>query len=157
MSPDVDHTWAWVRIRQALKSKAMNHRELAHWWGLPGLAMGAVSMLPEDGRWPFVMLIVGWTSHLLGDLLFGIKPRGVPLWPCGPRVGLGLDTGGFLETGTIRVGGLQRKVLSFGPARVLIALATVLVLMWPLWEQTTRPPPPEGDGGPVQRSANALG
>jgi hypothetical protein len=72
------------------------------------------------------MLLVGWCSHLVGDLLFGE----LPVDPYGRRtLGLGLDTGGFLETGTIRLAGLQRRVIPFGPVRVLIGAGIGLVLL----------------------------
>jgi hypothetical protein len=83
-------------------------------------------------HWAAIALLVGWVSHLAGDLLFGR----LPLLPWGGlRVGLGLDTGGFIETGHIKMRrfGLfgekrQRTVLPFGPTRVAIVAGLLWVL-----------------------------
>lgn len=136
-SPDVDQTEPWVRVRQALPkphARLLNHRCLSHWWGLPLAAYPAAQVgLPAEAVWPATMLLVGWVSHLLGDLLFGE----LPVDPWGRRtVGLGLDTGGFLETGTVkfkdrtirvwrwklRIKGQSRRVIPFGPVRVLMGV-----------------------------------
>ena len=128
LSPDVDQVKLWVEARQRMpKSTArlFNHRNLSHWWGLPILAYVGVQQLSPDFRWATLMLLVGWTSHLLGDLIFGE----LPLDPAGRHTfGFGLDTGGFLETGVIKIGGRSRKLLPFGPARVLLSASILFIL-----------------------------
>jgi hypothetical protein len=128
-SPDVDQTGPWVTVRQALPkpwARVLNHRCLSHWWGLPAAAWPAIQIgLPVEAQWPATMLLVGWVSHLFGDLLFGE----LPVDPWGrTTVGLGLDTGGFLETGTVRFAGHSRRVIPFGPVRVLIGAGIGLLL-----------------------------
>lgn len=132
-SPDVDQTEPWVRVRQALPkphARLLNHRCLSHWWGLPLAAYPAAQVgLPAEAVWPATMLLVGWVSHLLGDLLFGE----LPVDPWGRRTaGLGLDTGGFLETGTVAVRWRgqrrSRRVIPFGPVRVLMGVGIGLLL-----------------------------
>ena len=148
-SPDMDQSPLWVKVRQALPDscdQVMNHRELTHWWGLPVLAAALIPTLAPSTQWPMWALLVGWVSHLLGDLLFGE----LPVWPGGKQhVGLGLDTGGFLETGTVKVGGRQRTVIPFGPVRVLIGVGIVAVLVGlPIPDIANRPPPAhEGASG----------
>lgn len=123
-SPDIDQTKLWVKIRQRLSRDAarmMGHRILSHWWGLPVIAWIWTLNVAPDSRWAMQMLVVGWASHLVGDFVFGHLPT-LP-WG-GPRMGLGLDTGGFLETGTWG----RRRVLPFSPARVLIGVSIAWVL-----------------------------
>jgi hypothetical protein len=140
-SPDIDQTEPWVMARRALPSPAdrlLNHRALSHWWGLPVAAAWFAGGLPAEAAWPAWMLIVGWSSHLVGDFVFGKIP--VLPFPDSPTVGLGLDTGGFLETGRVR----SRTVIPFGPARVLIVLGIVVILAGGLHGATTpavRPSP----------------
>lgn len=121
-SPDLDQTRPWIRLRQAMPRKAarvMNHRQLTHWWAIPLIVGAVVVVRPSTVA---VLLLTGWVSHLVGDFVFG----DLPVVPGGRRrVGLGLDTGGFTETGRIR----GRTVIPFGPVRVLITAATVWVLL----------------------------
>lgn len=97
-SPDCDLVWplSWL-----------GHRKFTHWWGLPAAAwVWGLPALPAHG-WMGVaprglasLLLIGWVSHLAGDLVFGE----VPMAPWGWRVGLGFDTGGFVETVIVRWG-----------------------------------------------------
>lgn len=123
-SPDVDQTRPWVWVRKVIPhplDNALNHRALSHWWGLPVLAWWGAANLPPDAQWPAFALLIGWCSHLLGDLLFGQ----LPLLPWGgPPFGLGLDTNGFLESGKVN----GRKVLPLSPTRLLITAALAWVL-----------------------------
>jgi hypothetical protein len=129
LSPDVDQTKLWTSVRKKLpndRARLLNHRNLSHWWALPVLAYAAVATLPVEFQWATTMLIVGWASHLFGDLLFGE----LPLDPWGKHTfGLGLDTGGFLETGTLKLGGKSRKVIPFGPTRALLSVGIALLLV----------------------------
>ena len=60
-------------------------------------------------------------SHLVGDAIFGH----IPLLPwAGPTIGLGLDTGGTVETGRTRWG-----VLPFSPARAALAAGLGWILV----------------------------
>jgi membrane-bound metal-dependent hydrolase YbcI (DUF457 family) len=123
-SPDLDQTKPWIRVRKALPDDLavlLNHRNLTHWWGLPVGAWLWTGTLPVQSQWAMRMLVVGWVSHLLGDFIFGA----LPLLPWGgPRVGLGLDTGGFIETGVLH----RRRWVPFSPARVLILVGIAWVL-----------------------------
>jgi membrane-bound metal-dependent hydrolase YbcI (DUF457 family) len=114
-SPDVDQTKPWTTLRRALPGsvdQVLNHRVLTHWWGLPVLAWWAAGGLPGPQRWVVFALIIGWTSHLVGDVVFGH----LPLLPWGgPTVGLGLKTGGRIESGVA----------------VVMAAALAWVLFWP--------------------------
>lgn len=144
-SPDLDQTDAWRAAARLLPSRVRAltaHRRLTHWWGLPVLAyLLLLPTLPEAAQWPATALLCGWVSHLVGDAIFGT----LPLLPWGgPTVGLGLDTGGFIETGRAEVFGRERLILPFGPTRLLLALALMWVLvglpgtdhLTQLWEAT---------------------
>lgn len=123
-SPDVDQTKTW---RDAAKAAPwlLGHRNLSHWWGLPAVAWwAAATYLPGEAQWPAYALLVGWVSHLVGDAIFGR----VPLLPWGCMVGLGLDTGGFIETGHKRIFGRERTILPFGPTRLALGATLVWVL-----------------------------
>jgi len=92
LSPDADQSW--------LRWAPGGHRGLTHWWGLPGLAALAVLVLvPADAAWPFWALLVGWSSHLLGDFVFGERPPGIPMAPWWAYAGLTLNSGGVIERG----------------------------------------------------------
>lgn len=127
-SPDVDQTELWVKVRKVIPHPVddlLNHRALTHWWGLPALAWWGIQNMPVEAQWPAFALLIGWVSHLLGDVIFGK----LPVDPMGRwTFGLGLDTDGFLETGRARVFGRTRTVLPFGPTRLLIAAALVWTL-----------------------------
>lgn len=129
LSPDMDQTEPWEDVRKLLPSpidRVMNHRGITHWWGVPVLAWTGMFHLPADAQWPAFALLIGWVSHLLGDLIFGQ----LPLLPWGgrPCLGFGLDTDGFLESGKKRVRGRIRKVLPVSPVRLLILAALAWVL-----------------------------
>jgi len=89
-SPDADQSWlGWL---------PGGHRGLSHWWGLPAVAALATSNLaPAPVAWVAWALILGWTSHLVGDFVFGIRPPGIPTMPWWAHVGLRFDSGGTLE------------------------------------------------------------
>lgn len=120
-SPDIDQTGPWQKVASLVPGPLLSHRFLTHWWGLPVAAWLLVDRLPVEAHWPAYALLIGWTSHLLGDAIFGR----VPLLPWGGTfVGLGLDTGGFIESGVAR----GRKVLPYSPARLLIGALLLFVL-----------------------------
>jgi hypothetical protein len=91
-SPDADQSWlSWV---------PGGHRGLTHWWGLPALAAVATLMfVPPEAAWALWALLLGWTSHLVGDFIFGERPPGIPMAPWWSYAGLRLDSGGVLERG----------------------------------------------------------
>ena len=128
-SPDMDQTKPWQAVGRALPGPLgalMAHRRLSHWVGLPAAAWWGITQMPAGSQWPFTALLIGWVSHLLGDMIFGA----VPLLPWGAwPVGLRLDTGGVLETGRTKHG---RRVLPFAPARVLIGAGLIWLLAAPL-------------------------
>lgn len=123
-SPDMDQTHPWRRLARLSGpfSHLLAHRCLTHWFGLPVAAWWLVgSYAPPGIQWPAHALLIGWASHLLGDFIFGR----VPLLPWGGRWqwGLGLTTGGFLETGRARW-----ITLPGGPTRLIIVAGLVYVL-----------------------------
>lgn len=102
-SPDVDCYRGWRRADTALPDEALGnggplqHRGITHWWALPALAWLALERAPTGAvGWIPAALLVGWISHLIGDLVFG-RNRGIPLAPWWWHIGLGLDSGGLLE------------------------------------------------------------
>lgn len=125
-SPDMDQTDEWRTWTKAAPKAIRRHRGITHWWGLPALGwLCATELLPPEGQWPAYALLVGWISHVVGDAIFGK----IPLSPWGMYVGLGLDTGGFLETGTLKLGRWTKRVLPFGPFRAVTAVALVWLLI----------------------------
>ena len=67
-SPDGDQTWlAWLD----------RHRGIVHWPGWP-LIVAAIAA-PHPMAWAVLSLVAGWTSHLIGDAVFGVP--GIPLLP----------------------------------------------------------------------------
>lgn len=120
-SPDVDLTRPWITVRKVIPhplDNLLNHRALSHWWGVPVAAWWGIGHLPTDAQWPTYALLIGWVSHLLGDFLFGR----LPLLPWGgPKVGVGLDTDGFLESGA--------RWFPISPVRTLIVAALAWVLL----------------------------
>lgn len=102
--PDVDQLSPWRVIDKVLPDEElgaggpMRHRGITHWWAWPLLAaLVAQAADLGDVGWVIWALIVGWTSHLIGDFLFGERPAGIPLWPWWGHIGLGLNSGGLLE------------------------------------------------------------
>ncbi len=109
-SPDVDQHSGWHLADDLLPDEVaghggpLRHRGLAHWWGLPAAAAYfGLRAVPEPWRWLALAALVGWSSHLVGDFIFGRPNRrqgrgpGIPLAPWWWHVGLGLDTGGWTE------------------------------------------------------------
>jgi membrane-bound metal-dependent hydrolase YbcI (DUF457 family) len=109
-SPDIDQQGAWHTTDALLPDELaghggpLRHRGLAHWWGLPLIAgFTAMHLLPLRWQWLAGAALIGWCSHLLGDFVFGKaspyqgRGPGIPLAPWWWHVGLGLDTGGWLE------------------------------------------------------------
>lgn len=111
LSPDVDNQPWWKTLDRWLPDELlgnggpMQHRGLAHWWGIPAalavaVLVGLVPAVAVPAAWGAV---TGWGSHILGDLVFGkANPRfglkkGVPLLPWGWHVGLGLKADGWTE------------------------------------------------------------
>jgi membrane-bound metal-dependent hydrolase YbcI (DUF457 family) len=111
LSCDVDNQSWWKTLDRWLPDEIlgnggpMQHRGLAHWWGIPAALAVAVYL----GRFPAELapvalgVVTGWGSHIAGDLMFGrgnarygLK-RGVPLLPWGWHVGLGLKADGWTE------------------------------------------------------------
>ena len=109
LSPDVDQYRPWRRLDRWVPDEwlgaggPLQHRGLTHWWGLPAAACVAPPLLPDAVQWIAWCLILGWVTHLFGDLVFGKADRwsrrgaGIPFWPWWGHVGLGLNTGGALE------------------------------------------------------------
>lgn len=110
-SPDIDQQSSWRTVDALVPDELaghggpLRHRGLAHWWGLPVLiGFLAVRTVPEQWQWLVGAALVGWCSHLIGDFVFGKANRrqgrgpGIPLAPWWWHVGLGLDTGGWLES-----------------------------------------------------------
>lgn len=89
-SPDADQSWlSWV---------PGGHRGLTHWWGLPAIgAVATILFVPPEASWAIWALLVGWSSHLVGDFVFGVRPPGIPLAPWWAYTGLGFDSGGGIE------------------------------------------------------------
>ena len=112
LSPDLDQSWGWRKADHLAPDEMlgfggpMRHRGITHWWGLPACALGLVLLVPPDVRWAVLALLAGWTSHLAGDFVFGKRDvrahrnAGIPLYPWWGHIGLGLDTGGTLESVT---------------------------------------------------------
>ena len=105
LSPDVDNTRTWRRVDPYVPDEALGgngplaHRGVAHWWGLPALALGWVALGHDPGvlAWEVAAVAVAWASHVALDAVFGQQPPGVPLAPWGWHVGLRLDSGGVVE------------------------------------------------------------
>lgn len=102
-SPDIDQYRGWRRVDTALPDEALGaggplqHRGITHWWAWPALAWLALERVPTGAvGWIPAALLVGWISHLIGDLVFG-RNRGIPLAPWWWHIGVGLDSGGTLE------------------------------------------------------------
>ena len=111
-SPDVDQTAPWRAVARRMPEtirRAMGHRHVTHWPGIPLAAWWAIPLFPVEVRWAATALLVGWVSHLLGDLPFGK----IPLLPTGRwAVGLTFDTGGRVES-------MVRVLSGFGIAALL--------------------------------------
>lgn len=107
-SPDVDQHYLWYLADKILPDEwlgnngPLQHRGIAHWWGLPATAALVVwSTVPARWTWLAYALLVGWSSHLVGDYLFGRAGQGrgpgIPFAPWWNHRGLGLAVGGLFE------------------------------------------------------------
>ena len=89
LSPDGDQTWL----------RKLGHRKLTHWVEIP-LGAGWV-MFAVGAPWFAWSLLIGWSSHLAADFVFGRAGwghgRGVPVLFGTVYVGLGLKAGGAIE------------------------------------------------------------
>jgi hypothetical protein len=118
--PDVDQRRWWRTLDRWVPDEwlgwggPLQHRGITHFWGVPAAAALAV-MAFTPGLWVAWAILAGWVSHLLLDAVWGMaspwdhRGPGIPLLPWSHHVGLGLDTGGALET-------VARWVLSVAPA-----------------------------------------
>ena len=73
------------------------HRRWPHFWAVIGAAWLAVILcVPSRWQWAAFAVVVAWTSHLLGDFIFGKLPvwRRRGRWI---RAGIGLRVGKKLE------------------------------------------------------------
>lgn len=129
LSPDVDQYKVWRRLDKWLPDEQLGHggplqhRGISHWWGLPALvALGLViaqQITPSPFWWLAWAVVVGWTSHLAGDFIFGKaspydhRGPGIPVAPWWNHVGIGLGASGPLE-------GFSRGLMALGP---FVALA----------------------------------
>jgi len=101
-SPDVDNTWLLRKLTRFIPgrwdARIFGHRRTLHWWGWPALIahLAATADLGVVG-WAVWAALLGWTSHLVGDFIFGEEPPGIPLAPWWWHIGLHLDSGGRIE------------------------------------------------------------
>lgn len=117
-SPDMDQSKTWRRVTRLLPSQWSRHRGLSHWPELPFLAFLAAPNLPADARWVAYAFLLGWVSHIVGDAIFGK----IPVLFGNTYVGLGLETGGGIETG------LVKRLL-------VVAHLALLLVFWPAGTQ----------------------
>lgn len=100
--PDVDQRRWWRPLR---RFRALQHRRLTHWWGLPVAFLPVLPVLEGPLVWLVGGALAGWLSHLAGDWVFGKRGpavtgwrgAGVPLAPWWGYHGLGLRCGGAVE------------------------------------------------------------
>jgi membrane-bound metal-dependent hydrolase YbcI (DUF457 family) len=101
--PDVDQRKWW---RDSLgEFKALRHRRLTHWWGVPAAFLPLLFWLHGPLAWLLGAALTGWFSHLAGDWVFGKRGpavtgwrrAGIPLAPWWGYHGLGLKCGGKAE------------------------------------------------------------
>ena len=113
--PDLDHPRSWVGRRLRLISiplgLVVGHRGVTH--SLLAVVVGIAFLHWHGGQSLTAPLVVGYLSHLVGDLC---TPAGAPLlWPARGKWGLRLfPTGGVIEHGLA----------------VLLALATLSAWGW---------------------------
>lgn len=110
MSPDLDLTRPWRLLQRATPeidgTDPTRHRGATHWPLWPLIAWYATGGWTGWDLTTAHLLILGWTSHVLADAVFGT----VPLTPWGTcHIGLGLATGGATE-----------RVLVWGPLPLLL-------------------------------------
>jgi membrane-bound metal-dependent hydrolase YbcI (DUF457 family) len=93
LSPDIDQRGIPAKLIPG------GHRGITHWpVMLVVIAAAAVTLVPGPWQWPVRFVVVGWASHLAGDFVWGRLPVWPRRWTGWHRAGLGLDTGGQLET-----------------------------------------------------------
>lgn len=105
-SPDLDNTFLLKKLTKWIPgrwdSEIFGHRRTLHWWGWPAL-IAAIAHRADLGQsgWVVWASLLGWASHLLGDLIFGMPgygtPEGVPLLPWWGHFGLGFRSDGIAQ------------------------------------------------------------
>jgi hypothetical protein len=106
--------FAWAATRHPRWRRAVRrgdpcqHRGITHWWG--AAAFGAVVLASVElglllagvsiPTWPAWAALVGWCSHLAGDLVHGKRVwgqagHGIPLAPWWSHRGVGLRSDGW--------------------------------------------------------------
>jgi membrane-bound metal-dependent hydrolase YbcI (DUF457 family) len=111
LSPDVDQRGLWHVADRLLPDEwlghggPMRHRGLSHWWGIPAAAAVwlwlARETIPGPLWWLAAGVVLGWVTHLAGDLMVGAgspwRDSGIPVGPWFWHVGFGFRCGGFVE------------------------------------------------------------
>lgn len=108
VSPDVDQSKLWKWADRVIpdewlgKHGPMQHRGLAHWWGIYlALTVLASRVVAPAWMWLAGAVLAGWWSHLTADFLIGAKGQGrgpgIPVFPWWGHVGLGAHCGGWVE------------------------------------------------------------
>lgn len=103
--------WCVTRLpwwRDHPRSDPAQHRGITHWWGAAALATVLLAALQTVGWaagwdgpwWAAWAALVGWWSHLGGDLVHGRKvwgqdDAGIPLAPYWNHAGAGLKSDGW--------------------------------------------------------------
>lgn len=140
--PDVDEPRSWIGRRLPILAYPLNrifgHRGFTH--SLAALALLAIGLKALTGTagnladlaWLHVCLplLIGYASHLLGDLL---TPSGVPLlWPSRPRQAFPLFASANPDglTGTL-IG--RHRVMAFGSIREALVAWGALALASAVW------------------------
>ena len=112
LSPDGDQSWM-----------PFKHRGFTHWVELP-LIVGAI-LYSQAAPWFAWSLLVGWSSHLLADFMFGQAGwghgQGVPFLFGRVYLGVGFKSGGALE---------KRFMVPYLLPAVLVAQAGFVI--WPV-------------------------
>ncbi|WP_052190902.1 metal-dependent hydrolase [Chitinibacter sp. ZOR0017] len=90
--PDLDHPKSTLgRIVPYISiplAKLFGHRGITHSLLMVGLVIWFLLTHPGEREWPVLPLVIGYLSHILGDLL---TPSGVPLlWPVRKKFSLNL-------------------------------------------------------------------
>jgi hypothetical protein len=112
LSPDADQRGLWRCLDRLLPDEwlghggPLRHRGLTHWWGIPSAAAAwlwlAGTGLPDPLWWLAAGCVLGWATHLVGDLLVGAgspwRDAGIPVAPWWWHVGAGFRCGGLVES-----------------------------------------------------------
>jgi LexA-binding, inner membrane-associated putative hydrolase len=108
-SPDLDDTRTWKQLDRWIPDEwlgdggPMQHRGLLHWWGIPALVAMLIDLLAPATpiTWAAWAVVVGWTSHIVADCVFGQcgygTRTGVPVLPWWAHVGLGFKSNGLVQ------------------------------------------------------------